>query len=381
VGYFCIFGAKNGILTPGMDKTLNNIQTYGYCLVVIEVSIMPEGAIINLALSAGNLRKKTAQLFGEAGYELQTLSERDYNPCVHDDSVKIKMFRSQEVPGYVAPGRHGNYDLGITGLDRLEDWTLENDCSDSSELGVMKMRDLKYGNVKTVLAVPIDLEDVNSFETLIQRFPECRIATEYPNLVKRYLRGKGHDPNMILPHKKTETGSPITVIYSWGATEAKPPEDADAIVENMETRHTLRDNDLKYIDVVMDYSTAMLIANRDSLTDFEKAKKIKEIEKNLMAVVNARNLYHLWVNVPPNKINEALEILPALDNPTVTPPYESSSSDVLASINTFVPRDDFDEIKEQLEGIGGSGIVPGEEKRVFIKLGPRIYEQENTSKT
>ncbi|MBM3303794.1 MAG: ATP phosphoribosyltransferase [Candidatus Aenigmarchaeota archaeon] len=319
--------------------------------------------IVSLALPSGNLEEETYGLFAEAGLGLHRKSKRDYNPWMDDDEVKVKMFRSQEVPAAVASGR----DLGITGRDRIEDWMLEFDIEDLSRTGVVELRDLRYGRVQTVLAVPTAMTDVGSFDDLLRRFPRgVRIATEYPFKVRQYIKKRtDSEPNMFLPGKEVKTGSPISIIYSWGATEAKPPEDAEAVAENIETRHTLSDNNLKEIGVIMDYSTARLIANRESLSDPGKRAKMEYIERSLMSVVTARGVYHIFLNIPTDRVADALKILPAMKQPTITEGMGGWSR-----IDSIVPRSDYKSIAEKLLELGAQDIIPMPIPRVTNRLYP-----------
>lgn len=330
--------------------------------------------VLYIAIPDGNLTSATEQLFSDSNIPLERFSPRDYKPGIRSERVnaEIIMMKSQEVPDYVASG---DLDLGITGYDRIEDWRLGKGASDPSERDLLELRDLEFGVVQTILAVPESLEGVDSFESLIERFPNCRFAGEYVNIMEQYLVRKGyHNPNMRLPNENKITDSPFTIIYSWGATEAKPPKLADAIVENIETQHTLAHNKLKVVDTVLPYSSARLVANKQSLHDRGKATMIGCIERQLMSIVNARASCHLYMNVPAGQVDDAIDILPSINSPTISACHDPG----VRRIDAFIPRKKYEDIKSKLLGMGATDLVPESIGRIDIDpLPPRIYEEVN----
>lgn len=166
----------------------------------------------------------------------------------------------------------GYYDAGITGLD----WILETRSGDEAEV----MLDCNYGRVDIVTAVPDSWEHVNSFDDLMNLPDEVRISTEYINLTQdAVLRTTGVEPTVLTPwySVRRHRYSNVVLILSFGATEGKPPEDAEAVVDNTATGSTLRANHLKIIGHVLSGSTARLVANRGSLHDPAKAELLDQL--------------------------------------------------------------------------------------------------------
>ncbi len=178
----------------------------------------------------------------------------------------------------------GYYDLGITGLD----WFAESLC----EKNVKDILDLRFGRVNVVLAVPTNWDHVKTVGDLVQLPKEqVRIWTEYLNLAAEFIFKKTDvDPSVRSPWEsvRRNTWSKIHLFLSFGVTEAKPPEDAEAIIDNTSTGTTLRANGLKVIDTILEDSTARLIANRLSLQHTEKAKAMELFKSRLEEVIPSK---------------------------------------------------------------------------------------------
>ena len=237
---------------------------------------------LNVVLPKGSLQLDTLKLFQMAGYEITgyNMTDRNYMPEVrNDERLTVKVSRPQEIPIHV---EEGDYDIGITGLD----WVKE------TEVKVEQVIDLKYGWIEIVIAVPNGggnsiWNEINSFEALMN-LPkeEIRISTEYLNISNNYILEKvGVEPTIITPWKflkRERRGiSNVTLILSFGATEGKPPDEADAIIDNAtSSRRTLKANNLKVIESLGE-STAILIANTKALKDPWKKEKIEEVKQAL----------------------------------------------------------------------------------------------------
>jgi len=237
---------------------------------------------LNIVLPKGSLQLDTLKLIQTAGYEITgyNITDRNYRCEVrNDEHIAVKVSRPQEIPIHVA---EGDYDIGITGLD----WVKE------TESNVEQLLDLKYGWIEIVMAVPNGVRDsawnnINSFEALMN-LPkeEIRISTEYLNISRKYILEKvGVEPSIITPwsflQRRRRGVSNITLILSFGATEGKPPDEADAIIDNAtSSRRTLKANNLKVIQSLGE-STAMLIANTKALKDSWKREKIEEVRQAL----------------------------------------------------------------------------------------------------
>lgn len=241
---------------------------------------------IKLAIPKGSLEKAVAAFFKAADIETQGYADgaRSYRPKI-GLPVDVKVLRPQEIPYMISAGF---YDLGISGLD----WYLESECASN----VDDTLDLGLGRVDIVLAVPEAWAEVNSTEDLFKKFENStgthplRIWTEYLNLTENLVRKYTDlEPSLYSPysrlHLERQRSSPVTIFHSFGATESKPPEDGDAIVDNTETGRTLRANGLKIIDKILPGSTARLLVNRRSLRNREKEEAIQVVKKRLMAAV------------------------------------------------------------------------------------------------
>ncbi len=271
--------------------------------------------MIDIAIPKGSLLNQTLQLFEQAGLEVRR-TEREYNARINDPRIgKVKILRPQEIPTYVAKGY---FDLGISGTD----WIMESGAV------VTTVCELNYGKqgpgrVKLVVAVP-EGQDIHSARDIAAG---SRVATEYPNLTRSFFQ---------------DLGIPVEIQFSYGATEAKVPELTDVVVDLTETGSTLRKNGLKIIDVMLE-STSELIANKKSWASPEKRDDILAIETLLSAVLRARGKVLLDMNVPEEKIQDVIAILPSMKNPTISKLWNSGYYAVetvvdKSQVNLLIPR-------------------------------------------
>ena len=268
---------------------------------------------INLALPKGSLEKGTYELLERAFYQISG-RERTYRPSINDPEISVKILRPQEIPVYVAGGL---YDVGITG----EDWVRE------TEADVKRLLDLKFGHVKLIAAIPDNLSP--SVDALLRdRWEDgkpVRVSTEYLNIAAKYLKSRpayrrryGSQEPMVVTPWWTKGENPDAVIYlSFGATEAKPPEDAEMIVDVMETGTSLQQNGLKAVDTLME-SSGCLIASRKAFLDPWKKEKILGLLASMKGVVDARERLHIFVNVKAENLSPLLNEISALKRPTVS---------------------------------------------------------------
>lgn len=213
---------------------------------------------IALPLS-GSLSKKVKELFSLAGLKIDQNHERDYRVSINDARIsKVQVLRPQEIPRYV---QDGLYDFGFTGKDQV----IENDA-DVAILAEMNISRNGSRKVRIVLATNFD-NPVNSTENI----PMCsRIATEYPNMVRKYFDRLGRND--------------IRIIHSQGATEAKIPDIAEYVVEVVDSGETLMINDLKIIGTIMESATVM-IGNKKSWNNPSKRKIMEEIRRQLLSAI------------------------------------------------------------------------------------------------
>ena len=289
---------------------------------------------LKFALPKGSLEKATYSFLEEAGYRLKG-QERSYRPSINDPDLEVKILRPQEIPRFV---EEGYQDVGITGLD----WVIETGAN------VEMLQDLEYGMVKIVLAVSKDWENINSFGSLLKKSVEekrpLKICTEYLNITGRWIRQQNiykelygnSEPQIITPWLKRGTNEKVKIYLSFGATEAKPPETADAIIDAMSTGITLKENNLKPIETLLT-STAWFIANKTALKDPVKREKILDILSLLKGVVEARKKLHIFVNVRKENLEKLIPLLPALRRPTISPLSEEG----WYAINTVIDEEVF----------------------------------------
>jgi ATP phosphoribosyltransferase len=279
--------------------------------------------ILKLALPAGSLKEATFALMKKAGFVISGTS-RSYYPSVDDPEIELMLVRAQEIPRYVESGA---LDAGLTGAD----WTAENKAK------VHKVAELIYAKqglrpVQWVLAVP-EKSKIRSVKDLKGK----RVATELVNVVKAYLR----------KHKVQ-----ANVEFSWGATEAKPPRLADAIVELTETGRSLRANNLRIVDTILSSAT-LLIANPAAWKNPAKRQKIEDLNMLLQGALQAEVKVGLKMNVKEGNLKKVLALLPALKEPTVAPLTNKGWLDVETIVDEKVVRD----IIPKLKSAGAQGII------------------------
>ncbi len=279
--------------------------------------------IIKLGIPAGSLQDATAELFRRAGYNIKFAS-RSYFPTVDDPEIECMLIRAQEMARYVA---NGILDAGITG----HDWILETQA-DVVEMCELRFSKVSRRPVRWVLCVPNE-----SPVQTVKDLEGQRIATEAVGLTKAYLAR--HRVN-------------AEVEFSWGATEVKPPRLADAIVEVTETGSSLRANNLRIVDEVLQ-STTRFIANPHSIKDNWIRTKIDNIALMLQSCLEAEGKVGLMMNVQRSNLDAVITILPALQTPTIS---QLSDPDWIA-VNTIVEENLVRSAIPQLKQAGARGIV------------------------
>jgi len=283
---------------------------------------MPE-KLVKLGIPAGSLQEATAELFKKAGYSIKFPS-RSYYPEIDDDEIECLLIRAQEMARYV---EQGILDAGITGYD----WVFETQA-DVHEICELMFSKVSRRPVRWVLCVPNE----SSVQT-VKDLQGKRIATEAVGLTKAYLARHGVTAN---------------VEFSWGATEVKPPRLADAIVEVTETGNSLRANNLRILDEVLQ-STTRFIANKQAFADPRKRQKLDNIALMLKSCLAAESKVGLMMNVHRAHLQSVLKQLPALQKPTVAPLSDPDWVDV----NTIVDEAYVRTIIPQLKAAGARGIV------------------------
>jgi len=312
---------------------------------------------VKFAIPGGSLAKDTFEILERAGYKILG-QERTYRPTINDPKIELKILRPQEIPFFVSEGLQ---DVGITGLD----WISET-CAD-----VEILQNLEYGKIRLNVAISKRWNKINSLsslmETLWSKGKDVRISTEYLNITTEYVKnnpsyrrrfGKS-EPLVVTPWWRRGENPRVSVFLSFGATEAKPPEDADAIVDVTETGATLEQNNLKAIETIIE-STAVLIANKKSLTDPQKREKIFDILTLLRGVVDGAKRLHIFVNVKKENLPKLLKELPALKKPTIAPLSDKD----WYSVNTVIEKDLFLRLLPTLRRLA-QGLVVYEPRQVL----------------
>jgi ATP phosphoribosyltransferase len=276
-----------------------------------------------LGLPKGSLQEATFAMLQKAGFKV-SVGSRSYIPNVDDPEIEARLIRAQEMSRYV---ELGVLDAGITGFD----WIQENGSD------VHEVADLVYAKqgmrpVRWVVAVHNDSK-IHSVKDLQGK----RIATEAVGMTKRYLAKHGVEAQ---------------VEFSWGATEAKVPELVDAIVELTETGSSLRANNLRIMDVVLQ-STTKFIANRKTWQDDWKRRKIEQIAMLLQGALAAESRVLLKMNAPAGKVAAISKILPSLHAPTINPLASSDWVAVESVVEEKVVREIIPELKRE----GAEGII------------------------
>ena len=279
--------------------------------------------LLKLGIPAGSLQEATRELFEKAGYTIRFYS-RSYYPTIDDHEIDCMMVRAQEMARYV---EQGVLDAGITGRD----WVIETGA-DVCEICELRFSKVSRKPVRWVLCVPNE----SSVRTVAD-LEGKRIATEAVRVTEAYL--KRHGVNAL-------------VEFSWGATEAKPPRLADAIVEVTETGSSIRANNLRIVDDVLT-STPRLIANHPTMNDPWKVAKLENIALMLRSCLAAEGKVGLMLNAHSENLDTITALLPALQTPTVSKLSEGG----WVALNTIIDESIVRTLIPKLKAAGARGIV------------------------
>jgi len=279
--------------------------------------------LLMLGMPKGSLEESTLALFAQAGYPV-VKSSRSYRPSFDDPALDGRFVRAQEIARYV---EHGFFDCGLTGYD----WVVENNAD------VVEVCDLVYSrasNVQSrwVICVP-EASEIKTVKDLQGK----RIATELVGTTRRFLE---------------KHGVSAEVEFSWGATEVKVPDLADAIVDLTETGSSIKANKLRIVDTILKTNTK-LIANKTAWANSEKRAKIESIAMMLQSALTAKHLVGLKFNLPRERLNEVVEKLPAMRNPTISP----LSNDAWIAVETIIDSKLTRDIIPALKACKAEGII------------------------
>jgi ATP phosphoribosyltransferase len=282
--------------------------------------------MLRLVLPKGSLERQTLQLFEDADLAVNRGSDVDYTGTIDDPRVdEVRILRPQEIPQYVADGL---FDLGIAGRD----------CIEECNADVVTLTELQYSKatsqpIRVVLAVAAD----SPAQSVTDLSNGVVVHTENPELTRRYFAKHGIDAD---------------VHFSHGATEAKVPEIAQAIVEKTETGRALRAAGLRIIDTIM-VSQTELFANPRAYQDPDKRKAMDQIQTLLSGALEARGRVLLKLNVDDANLDAVIDLLPALKSPTVSKLWGEDGY----AVETVVSKSEINTLIPALKDVGAAGII------------------------
>ena len=279
---------------------------------------------IRMVIPKGRIFNKVAKLLNDASIMLEA-NDRYYIPHIGDSEIEAKIMKPQNIAQLIELGSH---DIGFTG----HDWIVE------TESKVEEVMNLRFDPVKIVAAVPMDMKKTHL------RNNNIIVASEYEKIAEHYLSQEKYK---------------YFLIRTFGATEAYPPQDADMIIDNIATGQTLKDHGLKIIAEIMTSSTRF-IANKDILKDAWKREKIEELKMLFEAVLNAKVRVMLEMNVPRQKLEEVVRILPCMRAPTVSPLYMEQGY----AVKVAVKKEETVKLIPRLKKLGASDILEYDFKKV-----------------
>jgi ATP phosphoribosyltransferase len=282
--------------------------------------------VLRVVLPKGSLERATLELFEEADLAVQRSSDVDYRATIDDPRVsEVRILRPQEIPEYVAEGL---FDLGITGRD----W-IEETASNVVSLGELRYSKASSRPVRVVLAVA----DESPVKTVADMVSGVRVSTEYPGLTDRFLRSHGVEAEIRLSH---------------GATEAKIPEIADAVVEITETGRALRAAGLRVVDTILESYTE-LIANPVAHADDDKRHAMEQLLSLLSGTLIARERVLVKVNVGEADLDRVIDLLPAMKSPTVSKLFGEDGY----AVEAVVPKHTINVLIPALKDHGATDII------------------------
>jgi len=282
--------------------------------------------VLRLVLPKGSLERATLQLFEDADLPVSRGSDVDYRATIDDPRIDdVRILRPQEIPRYVA---EGTFDLGITGRDWIEETGAD----------VTTLTELHYSKttarpIRVVLAVAADSPTAGVGDLPVG----VRVHTEYPELTRRFLEKHGVDAAISL---------------SYGATEAKVPEIADAVVEITETGRALRAAGLKILDTIL-VSYTELVANPTAHADPAKRKAMEQVQTLLSGALEARGRVLVKLNVDGTNFDRVIGLLPALKSPTVSKLF----GDDAYAVETVVAKSEINTLIPALKDHGATDII------------------------
>ena len=281
---------------------------------------------LKLVIPKGIIYENVAKLLYEAGISIQC-NERIYRPFVSDPDIEMKIMKPQNIAKLIELGSH---DAGFTGYD----WIVE------TRADVTEVLDLSLDPVKIVAAIPKNLKRRDLYERKIG------VASEYENIAKSFLKKEKYDS---------------VLLRTFGATEVFPPDDADMIIDNTATGRTLKEHNLRVIGELLKSSTRF-IANKEIFEDSRKKEKITEMKMLFQAILDARERVMLEMNIPENRFEEIVKILPCMRSPTVAPLFGEKGF----AVKVAVKIEETTKLIPKLKRLGATDILEYEIRKVVL---------------
>lgn len=292
----------------------------------------PDSRDLRLALPKGRMQEAVSALLADAGIHLRH-GPRGYRPAIDLEGFEVKLLKPQNI---VEMLHVGSRDLGFAGAD----WVAE------LRADVVLLLDTGLDPVRLVAAMP--RENLGRFEDLAAgRRDDSKtfvVASEYERLTREWIERRGLAARFV---------------RSFGATEVFPPEDADCIVDNTATGATLEANGLAVVDELMRSSTG-LYANPRALEQTARRERIEHLVMLLDSVLQARRRVLLELNVERGRLEEIVEVLPCMREPTIAPLHGTGGFAVRAA----VPRADLPRLIPELKARGGTDLVVTEPAQI-----------------
>lgn len=283
--------------------------------------------ILKVVIPKGRIYNNVAKLLSSAGFEIKADNNYSYRPATNNKETEIKIMKTQNIPTLLELGRH---DVGFSGFD----WIIETGSN------VAEIIDLKFDPVKIVAAIPNELE----VEELRRR--KIVVASEYENITRSFLEKEKFN---------------YVFLRTFGATEVFPPEDADMIVDNISTGRTLAAHGLKVISTILKSSTRF-IASKDALNDRWKRNKISELKTLFQSILDASEHVMLEMNIPSEKFDQIVKILPCMRSPTIAELYGGQGY----AVKVAVKKRESIKLIPKLRELGATDILEYELRKVLV---------------
>lgn len=273
---------------------------------------------IKFAIPKGRMFEGVRRLLADGGLDISA-TERGYRPSISLPGFGVKLLKPRAIVEMLAAGSR---DIGFAGAD----WVRETGAD------LVEIVDTGLDRVRLVAAAPaVLLED--------GRLPDrpLVVASEYEQIAQAWIGERGLD---------------ATLLRSYGATEVLPPEDADCIIDNTATGATLAANGLMIIDELMTSSTR-LYASRSAMSDPAKRAQIERVGLIVRSVLEARRRVMIEINVPADRLDAVVGVLPCMREPTVSALRSQSGFAVKAAVR----REELAEVVPLVKQLGGTDIV------------------------